>query len=156
MALYMADLRQTSGEHYGYILAWSGVIASINLALLVPRLWKKVCTYSQCLIILHTVGILWYVAMAYTGSDVLFCSIFYVTVLGTGIYNPIYNVQIMSHAKPQEIGEISGMMWGLQSLMMFVWPLLAWILLHYQINIFIGATVCFVMSLVVMRRSIHI
>ena len=43
----------------------------------------------------------------------------------SGYYMPIYNVAIMSQAKAGEIGEISGMMGGVQSLMMVFGPLLA-------------------------------
>jgi hypothetical protein len=59
-------------------------------------------------------------------------------------------VEIMSHAKPNEIGEISWMLWWFQSFIMFIWPLVGGILLSQHINVFIGSGIICLISLIVM------
>jgi hypothetical protein len=59
----------------------------------------------------------------------------------------------MSTAHDNERGEISGMLAGLQSAFMFVWPLIWGLLLQYHINIFRATVVFTILSWVVMLRE---
>ena len=153
MALYMANNRHTSWEEYGYILVISWIIVAINLAICVPHIWKKYFTLRQCMIILHSVGLIWYMMLASTQSEVFFCIIYYITMVGTGIYNPIYNTAIMQSTNPNDIGEVSGMMGGLHSVWMMLWAICAWLLFLTQTNIFYGSLCCFLLSLCIIYKK---
>ena len=65
---------------------------------------------------------------------------------------PIYNVEIMSKALPHEVGEISGMLGGAQSIFMFFGPLIGGIMLSSQYNIFYGSALCFALSLIIVMH----
>lgn len=151
-SLYMNNLFGTSGEQYWYFLAIIWVLSALNLWLIVPRFWLKKFSPKQVIMISHITLILWYILIWLSQNFWLFVAFFYVTMILWNIYMPVYNVEIMSKAKPNEIWEISGMLGWLQSLFMFVWPLIWGILLNYHINIFIWAVICFVLSLAVMSR----
>ena len=86
-------------------------------------------------------------------NEVAFLLLFYITILFGNAYFVIYNTKIMSTAQPNERGEISGMISGLQSAFMFVGPLIGGLLLQYHINIFFGTVVCVLLSGVVMLRE---
>jgi hypothetical protein len=77
------------------------------MAVLVPKFWTKKFSNKHLIILSHIALIIGYVVVGLVTKEWLFLTIFYTTVTFGNIYNPIYNVEIMSHAKPNEIGEIS-------------------------------------------------
>jgi MFS transporter, DHA1 family, tetracycline resistance protein len=151
-SLYMNNLFGTTGEHYGYFLAIIWVLSALNLWLIVPKFWLKRFTPRQVIMVSHITLIIWYILIWLSQNFTLFVAFFYVTMILWNIYMPVYNIEIMSKAKLNEIWEISWMLGWRQSMVMFIWPLIWWILLNYHINIFIGAVICFVLSLAVMSR----
>lgn len=146
LSLFMNTVFWTTGSVYGYILAVSWVISAFNMWYLVPKFRTKWFTHRQLIIWTHIVLIAWYWFLGTIHNYTLFVLLFYATWLLGGIYMPVYNAHIMSHAKPWEVGELSGMLGGAQSLFMFVGPLLWWLLLTYGWNIFWWAVVCFLGS----------
>jgi MFS transporter, DHA1 family, tetracycline resistance protein len=149
-SLYMNHLFGTSGEHYWYYLAWLGIIMWINMAVLVPKFWTKKFSNQYLIIGAHIALIVWYLIVWLLVNELAFLGFFYVTMLLWNIYNPLYNVEIMSHAKPDEIGEISWMLWWLQSFFMFLWPLIGGIMLSQHINIFSSSSALCLVSLIIM------
>lgn len=152
LSLFMNTTFATSGVMYGYFLAFAGVINAVNMGFFVPRFWTKRFSIHQLIIRVHIALICWYAILWTVTNYTLFIILFYVVTMLSGIYMPIYNIQIMSQAKPDEIGELSGMLGGAQSLFMFVGPLLWWVLLTYGGNIFWWAVVCFLASGVCMMK----
>jgi DHA1 family tetracycline resistance protein-like MFS transporter len=146
LSLFMHTAFWTSGSVYGYILAVSWVISAFNMWYLVPKFRTKRFSHRQLIIWTHIVLIGWYSILWVIHNYTLFILLFYVVWLLWGIYMPVYNAHIMSHAKQGEIGELSWMLGGAQSLFMFVWPLVWWLLLTYGGNIFWWAVVCFLCS----------
>lgn len=152
MWLYMQNMFGTSGEQYGYILAVVGLLIALTMWLLVPKFWTRYFSNRTLILFAHLVMIVWYIGIWLSHNATMFVTLFYAVTLLSSYYNPIYNVQIMSKAQPHEIGELSGMLWGTQSLLMFIWPLIGGALLAAGYNIFYGATICVVASLAVMVR----
>ena len=89
--------------------------------------------------------------MWFMTQEWVFLGFFYGAILLWNIYNPLYNAEIMSQARPDEVGEVSGMLWWLQSLFMFIGPLIGGILLSQGINVFAVASVCCIISLIVLQ-----
>lgn len=67
---------------------------------------------------------------------------------------PVYNIEIMTAAPKDKIGEVSGMLGGMQSLFMCIGPLIAGVLLTNHINIFYGTVACVLISLGVIGRRL--
>jgi uncharacterized protein YqgC (DUF456 family) len=59
---------------------------------------------------------------------------------------PIYNSTIIGHVSPDHKGEISGVLWSLQSIGMFVGPLIGWALMELSIPVTLGSAVCIAIS----------
>ena len=57
-------------------------------------------------------------------NEIAFLLLFYITILFGNAYFVIYNTKILSTAHENERGEMSGMMSGLQSIVMFLGPLI--------------------------------
>ena len=153
MGLYMQGLFNTSGSQYGLYLGIAGVIGALNMGYLIPKFWLKKFNPDTLNVINHISLILWYFLVGLMNNEVAFLLLFYITILFGNAYFVIYNTKIMSTAQPNERGEISGMMSGLQSAFMFVWPLIGWLLLQYHINIFRATVVVTILSGVVMLRE---
>lgn len=153
MSLYMNGMFGTSGEKYGYYLGVSGLIGAINMGYLIRNFWLKKFSADTVNVINHIALILWYLLVWLSTNEFSFILLFYLTILFGNAYFVIYNTKIMSKAHPDEIGEISGMMWWLQSAFMFIGPLIGGLLLNYHVNIFFGTVVCVILSGVVMLRE---
>ncbi len=154
-SLYMNWLFGTTGAQYGYYLAIVWVISAVNLGFLVPKFWMKKFSHNWLIIFSHIILIIGYMLTGLSHSLYIFLGIFYVTLVLWNIYMPVYNIEIMSKAKPNEIWEVAGMLGGAQSLFMFVGPLIGGILLQFGYNIFIGAVICFILSFAVMIRYVR-
>lgn len=152
MSLYMNGLFGTTGEQYWYYLAFAGVLAALNMSVLVPKFWLKHFSLKKIIWIAHMVLMVGYLLVGLSNNLYMFLTLFYITIALGNSYAPVYNMEIMSKAKPTEIGEISGMLGGAQSLFMFFGPMIGGALLLYHVNIFLGAVVAIVASLVVMTR----
>ncbi len=152
LSLFMNTKFWTTWVMYWYILAISGLLSAFNLWLLIPKFWTKYFTTRQLIIWSHIALIVWYWILWFIDSYTPFILFYYSIVVLWWIYMPVYNIQIMSQAKPDEIGELSGMLGGAQSLFMFFGPLLWWLLLTYWGNIFRWAAICFMMSWLVLFK----
>jgi MFS transporter, DHA1 family, tetracycline resistance protein len=152
LSLFMNTTFWTTWVMYWYILAISGLLSAFNLWLLIPKFWTKYFTTRQLIIWSHIALIVWYWILWFIDSYTPFILFYFSIVVLWWIYMPIYNIQIMSQAKLDEIGELSGMLGGAQSLFMFVGPLVWWLLLTYGGNIFWWAAVCFMLSWLVLFK----
>lgn len=150
-SLYMNDTFGTTGEMYGYYLAVLGIITGLNMAVLVPKFWTTHMSNKNLITMAHIALIIGYALIGFLTQERLFLSIFYIAVFLGNIYNPLYNIEIMSQAHPDEIGEVSGMLGGLQSLFMFIGPLIWWILLEQGANVFAAASICCILSLTILH-----
>lgn len=153
-SLYMHSLFGTNGSQYGVILAASGVLSALNFGVLIPKFWMKTFSHKALVILCHVALIIGYGLTGLSTSLLPFLVFFYLTTLFGSIYSVVYNVIVMGHADPKEVGEISGMIGGAQSLFMFVGPLIGGLLLQWHINIYAGSIVCFALSAAVMIRYI--
>ena len=153
-SLYMNNLFWTTWEQYWYILWTLWLLNWVNMWVLVPKFWTKNFSNKFLIVMWHIALIVWYLATGMINQLIPFLLTFFVTIFLSGTNMPVYNTEIMSKANRDEIGEVSGMMWWLQSLMMFVWPLIGWILLASKLNIFYGAAAFIACSMAVMVRVI--
>lgn len=153
MWLYMQGLFNTSGSQYGLYLGIAGVIGAINMWYLIPNFWLKKFDVDTLNIINHVSLVLWYGLVGLMDNEFAFLLLFYITILFGNAYFVIYNTKIMSTAHDNERGEISGMLAWLQSIFMFVWPLVGGLLLQYHINIFRATVIFTILSGIVMLRE---
>ncbi len=90
------------------------------MGFMVPKFRTKNFSTKMLITGAHIALIIGYslVGMSHTINQ--FLLFFYGTIFLSGFYMPVYNIVIMSHAKPDIVGELSGMMGGLQSMLMFI------------------------------------
>jgi MFS family permease len=124
LGLHMQNLFGTSGEQYGYYLALSGLIAAFNLGFLIRKFWMKYFSHRFLIIMNHIVFIAGYMMMAQAQDKTVFLILFYSIMMLGNMYMTIYNIEIMTAAPKDKIGEVSGMLGGMQSLFMFLGPLI--------------------------------
>ncbi len=154
-SLYMHAKFGTSGERYGYLLAVSWVILAVNMAVLVPKFWRKVFTTRGLLIRIFGAMLLGFMLLSLMQTEISYILTLYVMMLCSGAYGVVYNIYIMSHAQKNEIGEISGMMWSLQSLFMVIWPVIWWVMLETDLNIHRGSFMFVLIALIIMLKPLR-
>jgi MFS family permease len=95
-----------------------------------------------------------YIVVSMMTTELHYIGIFYLMIFLSGAYGIVYNVQIMSQAEPDEIGEMSGMFGSLHSLTMVIGPLVAGMLLESTFNLHRGAVVCFIIGAIIILPHI--
>jgi len=133
-SLYMNNYFGTPWVRYGYYLAGLWIISAINMAVFVPRFRTKHFSNTTLFIFNFLVYIVGLFLVSSMVTEMTYMLLFYVMSLLWGVYSVLYNVEVMSHAKTGEIGELSGMFGSLQSMTMVLGPLIAGILLESTIN----------------------
>lgn len=154
-SLYMHNEFGTSGERYGYLLAISGLILAINMAVLIPKFWTKVFSTRGLLIWIFFWMVVGYAILGMMQTELSYIITLYIVGLLIWAYGVVYNVYIMSHAQKNEVGELSGMMWSLQSLFMVIGPIIWGVLLELNFNIQRWAIVFFIIWILVMIKPLR-
>ncbi len=154
-SLYMHNLFDTSGERYGYILAIAWVIIAINMGVLIPKFWMKIFSTRYLLYRTFFWMVAWYALLGIMNTETSYVITLYTVMLFTWAYGVVYNIYIMSHAKKNEVGELSWMLGSLQSLFMVFWPIVGGVLLESDINIHRGAIVFFVIAILIMIKPLR-
>ncbi len=153
-SLYMHNLFGTSGERYGYILAVSGLIMAINMGILIPKFWTKKFSTRALLILVFSCMIVGYTLLGLMQTELSYIITLYTLMFLINAYGVVYNVYIMSHAHKKEVGELSWMLWSLQSLFMVIGPIVGWFLLEADINIHWWALVFFAIGIIIMIKPL--
>ncbi len=153
-SLYMNHIFGVGWEQYGYFLAIMWLISAFSMWWMTPKFWIKYFSNRTLVIISHITLIVWYTLSGIINSLPLFILCFYTTVFFSWFNMTVYNMEIIAHGKPNEIGELTWMLSWLQSMSMFLWPLLWSFLITQGAGIYRGAAVCCSISLALMMRFI--
>lgn len=149
-SLYLTDTFWISASVSGYLLAIAGVISAINQWVLLGRFWLKRFTPNILIILMHSVSLITFLIMGIVSGSwigfLVFLIVWFIQVPFGMLLFPIYNSTIIGHVSPDHKGEISGVLWSLQSIGMFVGPLIGWALMELSIPVTLGSAVCIAIS----------
>ncbi len=121
----------------GYIMAWVWLIIAFNQAFLLKKVWLKYFSLKNLFIIVNIVIFLLFIVLSFLNYFPIFLVVFYIMVLFAWIVNPIYAWEIVESTEEHDRWEIMWVLGSLQSISMFIWPSISWILIDKDISIFI-------------------
>ncbi len=149
-SLYLDDMFGVSASVSGYLLAIAGVISAVNQWVLLSRFWLKRFTPKILIILMHSVSLIAYVIMALVNGSSVGFVIFLVVWLAQFPFSmllmPIYSSTIIGAVSPDHKGEVSGVLWSIQSMGMFIGPLIGWTLMELSIPVTLGSALCIAIS----------
>ena len=146
------------GEYFGYIMAASGVITGLNLALLLPKFWMKRFSPHMLIRIGHIGMIVILAGLTINGvlansSFVAFLLLFIsMSFFGT-LFGPVYQNEVISHSEKNKTGELTGVMASIQTIAMAVGPVVGGFLLTMHLPLYCVALIGVIVSFLIMRRE---
>lgn len=158
MAILLVNRFGTPGYEVWYYLAVIGLVSAINQGFLVPKFWTKFFSNKQLFYIIHIAIIPLFFLMALAPNLWIFLAAWFAVVPFASLAMTVYNSEIIQHSHKTEVGEVSGLMWSIGSLTMFVWPLIGSYALLKEMNVFyvtVGIAVLSFISILYYIRVIH-
>ncbi|MFA5917726.1 MAG: MFS transporter [Candidatus Gracilibacteria bacterium] len=152
LSLYLSKTYGVSGSFSGYVYALFGVIVMLNQAIFLKHFWLKYFSVDKLLYIINFGTFTVYVLLSLIHPLYLFLGTFLLLIPFQSILNPVYQTEIMEHALENERGEVSGVIASIQSMAMFVGPLIGGLLLEKNIDVFIASACLIFVSIVVVFR----
>lgn len=123
--------------HYaGYVMAGIWLWIAINQAFLLKRFWMKYFSLKQLFIITNIGIFIIFSLLSIINYLPLFLWVFYSLVFFQWVVNPIYQSEIVETAHVSDRWEIMWVLTSLQSMSMFIGPLISGILIDKNISIF--------------------
>ncbi|AHB40914.1 hypothetical protein P148_SR1C00001G0099 [candidate division SR1 bacterium RAAC1_SR1_1] len=157
LSLYLTKEYGVSGSFSGYLMAGTGIIMVLNQVFLLKRFWLKKFSLKQLLYILNFGVLVVFILMSIVHPLPWFISLFVLLVPLQSLIQPIYSSEIMEHADPNAKGQLMGVMSSVQSMSMFVGPLLGGFLLDHNISIFMVSAIIVCGSIfLVMTKIRHV
>ncbi len=157
LSLYLTKEYGVSGSFSGYLMAGVGIIMVLNQVFLLKKFWLKKFSLKQLLYILNFGVLIVFILMSLIKPLPWFVSLFVLLVPLQSLIQPIYSSEIMEHADPHARGQLMGVMASIQSMSMFVGPLLWGFLLDHNISIFmVSALVVCGSIFLVMTKIRHV
>lgn len=158
MAILLVNRFGTPGYEVWYYLAGIGLISAINQGFLVPKFWTKYFSNKQLFYIIHIAIIPLFLGMALAPNLWIFLAAWFAVVPFASLAMTVYNSEIIQHSHKTEVWEVSGLMWSIGSLTMFVWPLIGSYALLKEMNVFyvtVGIAVLSFISILYYIRVIN-
>ena len=139
-SVYLAATYNISWQMIGYIMAWIGLITAINQWLLLPKFWLKNWNTKQLMRLCLIAMVVGYLVMGLSNQFYLLIGFWFLLTPFSGLMQPVYGAEIMKHADKKYTWEITGFMGSLQSMTMFVWPLIGTLSLQLNVHVLFASS----------------
>lgn len=135
-----------------YIMSAMWLVIAFNQAFLLKRFWFKFFSLSKLFFIINIWIFILFVLLFLIKDLTTFLIVFFFLVALQWVVNPIYQSEIVENTGEHERWEIMWVMWSLQSMSMFIWPLIWGICIDRDISMFgFGAIIVFLNILIITR-----
>jgi len=135
--MFLNKAYNISSEHIWYIMASMWFLVALNQWFLLKKFWLKNFELKHLFIIINIWLFVLFLFLAFINILPLFLLVFYIMILFSWVVNPIYSAEIVESTWENSRWEIMWVLSSLSFITMFIWPILAWILIDKNISIFI-------------------
>lgn len=135
-----------------YIMAWVWVMIAFNQSVLLKRFWLKYFQLKNLFLIINFSLFILFIILSLLNYFPAFISVFYIMVLFSWVVNPIYAWEIVESTNEHDRWEIMWVLASLQSISMFIWPSISWILIDKNISIFIWWALIIFINLIFLNK----
>lgn len=154
LPLYLSKHYWVSGSFSGYVMAASGLVLAINQWLLMGRFWLKRFNSNQLIFIINFSLLFFYSLLTIVEPLYAFVGLLILLLPFRALLNPVYQSEIIEYTEVHKRWEIMWVLTSLQSLAMFIWPLLGWILLEKNISIFWFSAIFIIISIIFVAKIV--
>ncbi|MCK9272858.1 MFS transporter [Candidatus Gracilibacteria bacterium] len=155
LPLYLSKHYGVSGSFSGYVMATSGLVLALNQGLLMGRFWLKKFNSNQLIFIINISLLIFYLLLTIVEPLYLFVGLLILLLPFRALLNPVYQSEIIEYTEVHKRGEIMGVLTSLQSLAMFIGPLLGGLLLEKNISIFGFSAIFIIISIIFVAKIVR-
>lgn len=137
-----------------YVMWWIWLWIAINQAFLLKKFWMKYFSLKNLFIITNFWILIIFSLLSLINHLPLFLVVFYTLVFFQWVVNPIYQSEIVETSHITDRWEIMWVLSSLQSMSMFIWPSISWILIDKDISMFMFAALIILVNIVFFLRKI--
>lgn len=135
-----------------YIMSAVWLIIAFNQAFLLKKFWLKLFPLNRLFFIINIWIFLLFSMLFFIKDLSLFLVVFFTLIAFQWVINPIYQSEIVENTSEHEGWEIMWVMGSMQSMSMFIWPLIWWICIDRDISMFwFGAIIVFFNILIIFK-----
>jgi MFS family permease len=120
----------------GYVYSWIWLVIAFNQWFLIKRFWLKKFKLKTLFYFVNIWIFILFFILFFMKDLTLFLSFFFLLVLLQWVVWPIYQSEIVENATLHDRGEMMWVLWSLQSVTMFLWPLFAWYCIDKNISMY--------------------
>lgn len=142
------------GHYAWYVMWWIWLWVAINQAFLLKRFWMKYFSLKKLFIITNFWILIIFLLLSFINNLPLFLAVFFILVFFQWLVNPIYQNEIVETSHVNDRWEVMWVLSSLQSMSMFIWPSISWILIDKNISMFMIATVIVFINIVLFLKKI--
>ena len=148
MSIHLSSVYNTSAQMIGVFLACVGVIMAINQAFLLQKFWLQKFNTRNLVVIMNMSLCVLFLCMWLVTNYIWFLAIRFITVPFYTLVQPVYSTEIIKHSSKNNIWEVTGFIWSLQSFVMFAWPLIGTLFLKIDKPVFFASSAFVALSFI--------
>lgn len=141
-----------SGQYSGYIMSGVWVIIAVNQMFLLKRFWLKYFKLKYLFLLINIAIFILFCILSMLNYLPVFLVVFYVMVLFTWLVSPIYSSEIVESTHEHDRWEIMWVLSSLQSVTMFIWPMIAGVLIDKNFSIFLWWALIMVINILLLWK----
>jgi MFS family permease len=135
-----------------YIMSGVWLVLAINQVFLLRRFWLKLFPLNKLFFIINIWIFILFSMLFFIKNLSIFLIVFFTLIAFQWVVNPIYQSEILENTSEHERWEVIWVIGALQSMSMFIWPLIWGVCIDLDISMFwFGAIIAFINILIVIR-----
>ena len=161
--LYQSVLPLYLNKHYmmnwaatWYVMAWLGINMFLSRMFLVNKFWFKYFSLHKVLYIINITGFILLLSLFFVKSLALFLILLFLLVGFMTIVNPTYQAEIIDKVEGHSRWAIIWVLFSIQSIVMFLWPLFGWYFLEKNIPIFLLSAFIIFLSIIIVTKIVKV
>lgn len=155
LPLYLSKEYGVSGSFSWYLMAISWLALAVNQWLLLNMFWLKRFSPDMLLKIINYWIFIWFILLTFIKPLYFAVTLIVILLPLRSLVNPVYQSEIIEYSELHARWEIMWVLTSLQSLWMFLWPLIWWYLIEKDISIFMFAGFFVLASIAFMQKILQ-
>ncbi len=152
LPVYLVDKFKVSINFAGIFMSIMWLIILLNQAILFKKFWLKYFSVKKLFFILNIWALILFFILSFIYNINIFIWLFLILIMFYWVIRPIYQTELVENVDKTQHWEILWVTSSMQSLVMFLWPLIAGYLMEKSIDIFFASTLFVFVSILLLMK----
>ena len=146
LPVYLVDKFWVSINFAGIFMSVIWFVILLNQAVLFKKFWLKYFSIKKLIFTLNIWALILFFILSFVYKINIFIWLFIILVMFYGVIRPIYQTELIENVDKTQTWEVLWVTSSIQSLVMFLWPLIAGYLMDKNIDIFFASSLFVLVS----------